>query len=190
LGDDAASPDALLAVARPHIERCNLHVEHVSADLAKGLRDGQTEFSDLRSSDLTGLFRVLSRRFPAVTFRVWGIGEESWDIWTREFLGGKITFRRGPFPVADTSTESSVVTLEAVAKGSLPILRVQCNRDGGDWTFLPAEGRGAPVYTVVSLGSLLQRDPSINKVLDLKPGWEAVRKKVGGPWVRKRLRAE
>src|SRR5262245_421239 len=79
-GDEAATLDALLAVARQHIERCGYHVEHVSADLEKGLRSGKTEFSDLRSSDLTDLFRVLSRQFPAVTFHVWGIGEEWWDV--------------------------------------------------------------------------------------------------------------
>ena len=188
-GGDAVSIDAILDVAWPHIEDCGFNVEHVLADLAKGLRAGRTEFSDLRSADLTDLFRVLSRRFPAVTFRVWAIGEESRDIWTREFLGGKITFRRGPFPSPSTSPAASVMTVTDVAKGLLPILRVNCSRDGGDWSFLPGEGRGSRSYTIVTLGSMLQHDPSIREVLDLRPGWGAVRKRVGGKWVRQRLPA-
>jgi hypothetical protein len=189
-GDKAATPDALLEAARPHLERRGYHVEHVSEDLAKGLREGRTELNDLRSGDVTDLFLVLSRRFPAATFRVWAIGEEPWDIWTRELSGGKVTFRRGPFSLPpNTSPNVDVVTLKAVGDGSLPVLRVDCVREGGEWMFLPGEGRGAPVYTVVTLGSLLERDPTLKTVLDLKPGWGAVRKKVGGPWVRRRLRA-
>jgi hypothetical protein len=95
--DGDVTPEALLEVAKSHIEQCDYHPDVLTA-LREGFGPkGQTEFSDLESVSLTDLFRVLSRRFPAVTFWVWGMGEDARDVWTREFLGGKVTFKRGPF---------------------------------------------------------------------------------------------
>lgn len=86
-GDDAVTPEALLVVAKSHIEQCGFHTDVLTA-LREGLTAGEAEFSDLESQALTDLFRVLSKRFPAVTFWVSGMGEDARDVWTREFLGG------------------------------------------------------------------------------------------------------
>lgn len=59
-------------------------------------------------------------------------------------------------------------------------------RSGGDWQFLcggvdhhdPLE----PYH--VSVGVLLEADPTLNQVSDLAPEWEAERAEVGGDWLR------
>src|SRR5262245_8495180 len=73
------------------------------------------------------------------------------------------------------------LSVRVVAGYALPIMRVQRDRNG-KWRFLRAaedDGLGKPTHEVVSLGDLVRRDPTLKPVLDLKPGWGAVRKKFG-----------
>jgi hypothetical protein len=81
--------------------------------------------------------------------------------------------------------------VKVVAESFWPIMRVQRDRNG-KWRFLRAEEHegGKPTHKTVTLGDLVQRDPTLKPVLDLKPGWGAVRKKFGGRWVRKGLPAD
>jgi hypothetical protein len=67
-----------------------------------------------------------------------------------------------------------------------PILLV--SRDDGDWSFLCGEGHedSASSYRVVGIGHLLDRDPSLQSLLDLPPDWEAERKTTGDAWIRTR----
>jgi hypothetical protein len=95
-GDEAVTPDVLTEAAKSHIEQEGYHTDVLTA-LRQGLSSGEAEISDLRSGAITDLFRFLSKRFPAVTFWVWGMGEEPTDVWTRELKGGKVAFKRGPF---------------------------------------------------------------------------------------------
>jgi cell wall assembly regulator SMI1 len=82
--------------------------------------------------------------------------------------------------------------VKVVAEYFFAIMRVRRDANG-KWKFLCAaehEGLGKPTLEIVTLGDLVQRDPTLKPVLDLEPGWEAVRKKYGGRWVRKTLQRE
>jgi hypothetical protein len=51
----------------------------------------------LRGRDIAEMFQAMSREFPQLTLRIWGYGEEDWDIWSRAFRGGELVYERGPF---------------------------------------------------------------------------------------------
>jgi hypothetical protein len=97
-GEDSVTIEMMLKVAEIYLDAEGCYAtEDILANLKEGLETGSTDFSDLRSATLGEMFQVLSRTFPTLTFRIWGHGEEHWDIWSREFKGGKQTFKRGPF---------------------------------------------------------------------------------------------
>jgi hypothetical protein len=54
-------------------------------------------FSDLRGSDLPAVFQATSELFPGLTLRIWGHGEEYFDIWSRGFRAGQVISACGPF---------------------------------------------------------------------------------------------
>ncbi len=65
-----------------------------------------------------------------------------------------------------------------------PVLLV--SRPEGQWCLLCGDEHDddASAYRVVGIGHLLERDPSINAVLDLPPEWDAERSADGQPWLR------
>lgn len=71
-----------------------------------------------------------------------------------------------------------------VFNASKPILFV--SRPDGDWCFLcgAAHPNGASAFRVVGIGHLIEIDPSLEKLADLPPDWDAERKAVGKRWVR------
>lgn len=60
------------------------------------------------------------------------------------------------------------------------------SRPDGDWCFLcGGEHEDEPTYLrVVGIGHVIDADPTLNEVLDLKPDEEAERSSVGGDWTR------
>lgn len=79
---------------------------------------------------------------------------------------------------------------EHVFGATRPVLYV-C-RSGGDWQFLCGGDHG-PEETprLVGVGHLIERDPSLETILDLPRGWEAERESALSPWSRTRIpRAE
>jgi len=67
---------------------------------------------------------------------------------------------------------------------SRPVLLV--SREDGDWCFLCGDlhADSADYYRVVGLGHVVERDPSLNSILDLSPNEEAERVAVGERWIR------
>ena len=65
-----------------------------------------------------------------------------------------------------------------------PVLLV--SRPDGDWCFLCGDVHpdDASAYRVVGLEHVVERDPSLEDVLDLAPGHEAERRVPGEAWVR------
>lgn len=65
-----------------------------------------------------------------------------------------------------------------------PVLLVV--REGGDWQFLcgAADHNDPNEPYHVSVGILLDVDPTLNEVADLPPEWEAERLEEGGGWIR------
>ncbi|WP_143101587.1 hypothetical protein [Stigmatella aurantiaca] len=80
--------------------------------------------------------------------------------------------------------ERAAFVCRHVFEGSRPILLAA--HEEGDWQFLCGEehepGDGP---RVVGLNHLIEREPGINEILDLKQHWEAERRDVGSPWIRR-----
>lgn len=59
-------------------------------------------------------------------------------------------------------------------------------RDDGDWQFICGEAdHSDPLEPYhVSVGMLLDADPTLNQVADLPSEWEAERSEIGGEWIR------
>jgi hypothetical protein len=68
-----------------------------------------------------------------------------------------------------------------------PILRVYHDYDGG-WQFhgSPDDSATPDVTRLVSLGSMIARDPTLNKLHDLPDGWQAYRSSATKPWKRQK----
>jgi len=65
-----------------------------------------------------------------------------------------------------------------------PVLLV--SRADGDWCLLCGDEHedDASAYRVVGIGHILERDQTINALLDLPPEWEAERSAEGDDWHR------
>ena len=94
--------DGVSKVARSWLAAQNLYaVDDVLEDLIRGWNEGQTEFNGLVSQDIEGLMSNVSAQYPGIRFYVRGMGEEFYDVWLRQFEGGKIVFELGPFEPTD-----------------------------------------------------------------------------------------
>jgi hypothetical protein len=65
----------------------------------------------------------------------------------------------------------------------LTILLV-CHDDDGDWQFLCGTTDAPDHCRLVCLKDMVERDPSVNDIADLAPGWRAWRERVGAEWNR------
>ena len=65
-----------------------------------------------------------------------------------------------------------------------PVLLV--SRADGAWALVCGDTHpeDASSYAVVGIGHVIDRDPTLEAVLDLPPAWDAERRFVGGEWVR------
>jgi hypothetical protein len=96
--DGSITADMLLTEARAYLSRFpHYAVDDIMSDLTEVFQKGSGSFKGMMCSDLTDLFRALSRKYPTVRLDIWGHGEEFGDVWARRFLGGKVTVKRGPF---------------------------------------------------------------------------------------------
>src|SRR6516164_8705861 len=86
----------------------------------------------------------------------------------------------------DDPPNAASLTTKLVLDGS-PILRVYHDYDGG-WQFhgSPDHPTTTEVGRVVSLGSIIGREPSLTQLHDLPCGWRATRRSVDAPWAREK----
>lgn len=86
----------------------------------------------------------------------------------------------------DDPRNAASLTTSFVLDGT-PVLRVYHDYDGG-WQFhgSPDDRTTAEVARVVSLESMVARDPGLVQLHDLPFGWRAIRSSVGSPWVREK----
>jgi hypothetical protein len=54
-------------------------------------------YNRIGADALTAMLCEVSRAFPAVKFYARGVGEEIFDTWARNIVGGEITWEFGPF---------------------------------------------------------------------------------------------
>jgi hypothetical protein len=83
----------------------------------------------------------------------------------------------------DDPPNVAAITVRQIVEGGAPILLVARDAHAG-WQFLTGEECNMADALVVSLRSILERDPTIAELTDLKPGWQATRERVGAAWKR------
>jgi hypothetical protein len=83
---------------------------------------------------------------------------------------------------SDDPPHMAIVTVRQVINDGQSILLVVRDAEGGGWQLLTGGAFKVAAGMVVSLQSILARDPTLADVADLRLGWRAVRKQVGGPW--------
>jgi hypothetical protein len=89
-----------------------------------------------------------------------------------------------PWPF-DQRRDCATLTMRQVVDGSEPILLVSHDEDDHGWQFIGKTDASMDDAMVVSLEEIAQLDPTVLEVADLPPGWQAIRKRVGGAWTRR-----
>lgn len=75
-----------------------------------------------------------------------------------------------------------VFTTKFVVKNRSQIIYVS-HENNGDWQFLgKEENLHEDDAMIISLGEILQQDPTLSSILDLPMGYEAIRKGIGTEW--------
>jgi len=79
-----------------------------------------------------------------------------------------------------------VIVCNHVRDNLRPVL-LATHYEDGDWAFTCGESDhsdDSDDYTLVGVGHLTERDPSLNRISDLERGFCAERKSIGGDWRR------
>src|SRR5579871_3609481 len=84
----------------------------------------------------------------------------------------------------------AVFTTTSILNGTKPILDVFHDAEDGGWQFLDREEPMIENAAIVSLHSMVRRDPSICALADLPYGWQAWREHPDSPWQRRAYEAE
>jgi hypothetical protein len=86
----------------------------------------------------------------------------------------------------DQPRDCAVFTLRQVLDGTEPILLVSHDLEDHSWQFIGSSDASLDDARVVALEEMVDLDPTILEVADLPPGWQAVRKRPGLAWRRRR----
>jgi hypothetical protein len=84
----------------------------------------------------------------------------------------------------DDPPNVATLTVQQIVRGGQPILLVVRAPEDGGWQFLTGEPFEVADGMVVSLKSMIDRDPTLTELADLRVGWQASREKVGYAWQR------
>ena len=76
--------------------------------------------------------------------------------------------------------------MRQVLNGSESILLVSHDEDDHGWQFIGTSDAAMAEAKLVCLEEIVRLDPTVLDVADLLPGWQAIRKRIGGPWVRRK----
>lgn len=79
---------------------------------------------------------------------------------------------------------TKIITTEPVLTGEEPALFISRDADDGVWQLIGATKATMDNNRVGLLCDLVDTDPTLVTVLDLKPGESAMREQAGGPWAR------
>jgi hypothetical protein len=74
--------------------------------------------------------------------------------------------------------------MRQVLEGAEPILLVSHDGDDHGWQFIGTSDASVEDGRIVRLEEIVRLDATVLEVADLPPGWQAVRKYVGGVWSR------
>jgi len=93
------------------------------------------------------------------------------------------------WPFDDPPNVASI-TVRQIVHGGEPIRLVAHDAEDGGWQFLTGEAVDVADAMLVSLASIVRRDPSIAELANLPRGWRASRAAVGHPWQRSPVEPE
>ena len=84
----------------------------------------------------------------------------------------------------DQARNCAVLTVRGIAFDGAPVLHVVHDAEDHGWQFLTLDDADPAEAAVVSLGSMVARDPSLLELADLPPGWRAWRESARHAWRR------
>lgn len=84
----------------------------------------------------------------------------------------------------DSSPNVACLTVRSIVDGVKPVLMASRDARDGAWQFLTGDAFDASEETLVSLTSMVDRDPTLLQLADVQPGWMAWRERHGEPWSR------
>jgi hypothetical protein len=90
----------------------------------------------------------------------------------------------------DEPPNAATITVRQIVEGGAPILLVARDAEDGGWQFLTGGAFDVADGMVVSLRSIVERDPTIAELADLEPGCQATRQWVGAAWKRSKQSEE
>lgn len=127
--------------------------------------------------------------FPVLQL-VWPDKENKWPweidfnhrwIWTQPLLEHWPDEKTKSHWVFDEPRNLAVFTTSRVLDENYPILLVY-HDDEGDWQFLCGTTDAPEQCKHICLNDIVERDPSVNDIADLPPGWLAWRENGGAAW--------
>jgi hypothetical protein len=92
-----------------------------------------------------------------------------------------------PFPDPENA---AAITVRQIVDGSKPVLHVCRDAEDGSWMFLTGGAFEMADSKMVSLRSIVDRDPTLTELADLPAGWQALRAAKGAPWQRSQSDAD
>jgi hypothetical protein len=107
------------------------------------------------------------------------------DFWTSADPDSSLFNWKFPDP-----PHTRVFLSKAVYSDGEPITYVSHDIEDGGWQFLGDSMSGGVLPVISCFHHPIDRDPSLNELADLLPGWCAERVKPGGPWVRRQSEPE
>ena len=87
---------------------------------------------------------------------------------------------------SDQPRNCATLTMRQVLDGTEAILLVSHDADDHGWQFIGTTDASVEDGQVVCLEHMAHLDPTVLEVADLPPGWQAIRDRVGGTWMRAR----
>jgi len=76
------------------------------------------------------------------------------------------------------------LTVRSIVNGIKPILMASRDGEDGAWQCLTGDAFDPAEEVLVSLASMVDRDPTLLELADVQPGWMAWREHREAPWSR------
>src|SRR4030095_13856100 len=84
----------------------------------------------------------------------------------------------------DQAPNVAAITTVRVLKDKFPVLRVTHYSDDDSWAFTCGTTNATKDGRVIGMHHVLELDPTLRTIADLRPGWTAWRERIGAAWHR------
>ena len=86
----------------------------------------------------------------------------------------------------DQPKNCATIVSKSIINGSKPILHVSHDEDDHGWQFLDGASEEIDDLVIIGLAHILEIDPSMSKLANLQPGYEASRANSHSEWIIKK----